>query len=390
MNECPDAPRNRDNPTQASQSNKSKYEPVTIDQSFLDPLSENFTKPQRCKVAPLPPEKPIDSRCGTCPRSEDQIIKDIYKKCIMKLCPDDIMRLVEKENQDIETFARVTNVYVPMNPSNFSPKQKLQRLRLNSEAIALLYKMVTSPNASADDPVIEAPPETMIYLMNAMERKIEPTVDPTVQFNSLFTVNNLGELINMSPMAPGYFQDLVVPLNEPKQLQHELITEEIRIVTGKLAKSNRLFPEEAPKDSLFKEVQPNIEPNYEKIKSEPGLAEGSELPWGEEDLALVANIVGGVPAQLIEPLNVKDLEADEDKINEMQKGIDYYLEMETPVYSSKVQMRGTNPPSWFPGYIYASDVDENPVQIARSPSEVFIRGWKATHPQFFPPKSIYL
>lgn len=87
----------------------------------------------------------------------------------------------------------------------------------------------------------------------------------------------------------------------------------------------------------------------EKIKSEPGLAEGSELPWGEEDLALVANIVGGVPAQLIEPLNVKELEADEDKINEMQKGIDYYLEMETPVYSSKVQMRGTNPPSWFPG-----------------------------------------
>lgn len=57
--------------------------------------------------------------------------------------------------------------------------------------------MVTSPNASADDPVIEAPPETMIYLMNAMERKIEPTVDPTVQFNSLFTVNNLGELIHM-------------------------------------------------------------------------------------------------------------------------------------------------------------------------------------------------
>lgn len=51
------------------------------------------------------------------------------------------MRLVEKENQDIETFARVTNVYVPMNPSNFSPKQKLQRLRLNSEAIALLYKV---------------------------------------------------------------------------------------------------------------------------------------------------------------------------------------------------------------------------------------------------------
>lgn len=79
-------------------------------------------------------------------------------------------------------------------------------------------------------------------------------------------------------MAPGYFQDLVVPLNEPKQLQHELITEEIRIVTGKLAKSNRLFPEEAPKDSLFKEVQPNIEPNYGSYFPEVCIIEHS-IDW---------------------------------------------------------------------------------------------------------------
>ncbi|CAH0555421.1 unnamed protein product [Brassicogethes aeneus] len=324
----------------------------------------------------------------TCSKLDDekQILDDIENKDIACINPDQVMKLVEKERTEVETFSTMASAYVPFNPSNFSPKQKLQQIRMNSETMAMLYKTILNPSPSADEAQYEPTPEMMVSIMQAIERKVEPTVDPTRQFNALFTSNKFDELVKMSPVAEGYFQDIVVPLSEAQHLHEELITRELRIATYKMEKAFRGKEDERPRNNLFAEVKPEVPLKEEKIKTTFEMQ--GDSPWGEEDLMPATNVIGAGPGPLVEAEDVKAMEGDGPKVIAMTKGIEYFVETETPLYESKVQLRGTNPPLYFPGYVYALPYTEDPVHLAKSPSEVFQKAWKSIHPNYFTERSV--
>lgn len=90
-----------------------------------------------------------------------------------------------------------------------------------------------------------------------------------------------------------------------------------------------------------------------------------EMPWADEglsklfqnhnhqektfsDLEPLVNIVGAEPGVVLDPAHVPDLEPD-NLVQELSKGIEYFVSADPVQYMSRVQLRGTQPPPWFPG-----------------------------------------
>ncbi|CAH0555420.1 unnamed protein product [Brassicogethes aeneus] len=223
----------------------------------------------------------------------------------------------------------------------------------------------------------------MIHLMS---QNVDPTLSPTVNFNTLFETGKWYEAIKMSPVTQGYFQDVVVPLDSPKTLHEELITRDVRIATRQMKKDFIDNEDKAPKNNIFSEVKPDVEVNPEKIKTT--LEIEGDAPWGEEDFAPAVSAVGAEPICVLEPTNINELEGDAALQDAMKKGIEYYIESKTPMYSSTVALRGGTPGGSFPGYVYAVPNVDQAVNLAKSPSEVFQRAWQMCHPNCFKGDSI--
>lgn len=58
--------------------------------------------------------------------------------------------------------------------------------------------------------------------------------------------------------------------------------------------------------------------------------------------------MGAEPGVVLDPANVPDLEPD-NLVQELSKGIEYFVSADPVQYMSRVQLRGTQPPPWFPG-----------------------------------------
>ncbi|CAH0555419.1 unnamed protein product [Brassicogethes aeneus] len=313
------------------------------------------------------------SKKKTCFNLENVTIENIFNKNIEIIKPEDVQVLVEKENEDIELFSGIARSYIPFNPGNFSPKKKLHKISMNSEAMALLYESVfkSTEFPSADSAQIEPTPELMASIMHLIENKIDPLLETNVHFNTLFTGEKGGsgdDSLQLSPLADGYYQDVIIPLQEPKTAKYEMLTRDNRIITARLKKLGG----GDLKDDLFKSLNWD-EYNMDKLNKSLAKTEG-------EDSFYTSNNIGAEPITILDAIDINESTTLK---QDLQNGIQYFIETTTPKYYSRIQLRGSEPPQFFPGYIYAtSDIPES-VKLARSPSEVFEKAWMATHPKYF-------
>ncbi|KAJ8977018.1 hypothetical protein NQ317_018743 [Molorchus minor] len=68
-------------------------------------------------------------------------------------------------------------------------KQRLQKLRLNSESVALLEQSIIQPTPTADEAQTDPSPEAMAKMMHTVEKGVPPQSTPDQVFHSLFFRN---------------------------------------------------------------------------------------------------------------------------------------------------------------------------------------------------------
>lgn len=107
--------------------------------------------------------------------------------------------------------------------------------------------------------------------------------------------------------------------------------------------------EERPQENAFTETKPEvIIPKRRLVIFKP--VDMETAPWGEEDLEPAMNLVGAEPVSILGATNVQQLEKDGQNIaSELSAGIEYFLDTDPVQYVSRVQLRGSVPPDWFPG-----------------------------------------
>lgn len=131
--------------------------------------------------------------------------------------------------------------------------------------------------------------------------------------------------------------------------------------------------------------------------------EGETAPWEDNTIRKISELVGGNPIDLLETSDLSVLESPADISQELSKGIDYFIDADVVPYQTKVQIRGSKIPAWFPGMClvfcgllvmrfsgYMSAFPHVPglVKISKSPSQVLQSAWKAVQPKVFPDDSL--
>lgn len=61
------------------------------------------------------------------------------------------------------------------------------------------------------------------------------------------------------------------------------------------------------------------------------------------------NVIGAEPAEVIDPYNLDELLKSGKLEEELSNGIDYFVEANPVQYMSRVQLRGSQMPPYFPG-----------------------------------------
>jgi hypothetical protein len=313
-----------------------------------------------------------------------------------------VNRLVREETEDVEnTLKMVPPDLVSPSVERYPVKKKLQSLRLNAEPMSLLAQSVIHPVPTADEVEAEAPPEVVAEVIDAVEKGATPDSAPNQIFNSLFPEVQEPR-IGVSAVAPGPLEDMVVPTAHAPKLVEEILTDEME----ELLKIEVQNKQELPKDDIA--TDNNITAAERSPRGEnktPMLLESEIPPWEEATIQKLAALVGGDPIENLDASDVTGLESPEDINHELSKGIDYFIDADVVPFQTKVQIRGSKLPKWFPGMClafcclffmrfsgYMSTFPHLPelVKISRSPSEVLHSAWKAVQPKIFPEDSLLI
>ncbi|XP_044272013.1 uncharacterized protein LOC123015959 [Tribolium madens] len=304
------------------------------------------------------------------------------------LNPHHVNRLVKEETEDVEnTLKMVPPNLVSSSVDKFPLKKKLQRLRLNAEPMSLLTQSVIHPAPTADEVDAEAPPEVMATVIDAVEKGATPDSAPNQIFNSLFPEVHEPR-IRVSSVAPGPLEDVVVPVDPAVRVVDEALTSEMEdFITSEVQNKQQL-----PKDDLCTEN--NISATERAPKGEnktPEMfLEGEAAPWEDFTVRKISNLVGGDPIDLLDTSDLSALESPADVSQELSNGIDYFLDADVVPYETKIQIRGSKIPAWFPGYVSAFPHLPELVKVTKSPSEVLHAAWKAVQPKVFPDDSLLI
>ncbi|EFA10360.1 uncharacterized protein LOC662593 [Tribolium castaneum] len=304
------------------------------------------------------------------------------------LNPHHINRLVKEETEDVEnTLKMVPPSLVSSSIDKFPLKKKLQKLRLNAEPVSLLTQSVIHPAPTADEVDAEAPPELMATVMDAVEKGATPDSAPNQIFNSLFPEVHEAR-IRVSSVAPGPLEDVVVPTDPAVRVVDEALSSEME----EFIASEIQNKQELPTDDLCSEN--NISATERAAKGEnkaPEMfLEGEPAPWEDFTVRKISTLVGGDPIDLLDTSDLSALETSADISKELANGIDYFLDADVVPYDTKIQIRGSKIPAWFPGYVSAFPHLPELVKVTKSPSEVLHAAWKAVQPKVFPDEPLLI
>ncbi|KAK9889540.1 hypothetical protein WA026_006895 [Henosepilachna vigintioctopunctata] len=299
-----------------------------------------------------------------------------------------VSQLVEEEKEDVENALRINPPeLVTQAPDKFPLRKKLQTLKLSPENIVLLEEAVVKPPISADDPLPEPSPEVMAQIIDAMDKSMQPKQDTEMTFNSLFTENMEPQaaMLNISSVAPGPLADVVVPSDSvPEIIQEEMLSKSME-EAAILVQTTAVKPADF-NFSVLTPVEPKkkVRKKWERYK----MITDEDPPWKVEDILETSAAVGAFPEENLDATNILETTQRGGFSEEIEKGIEYYLECNTLQYFSRVQLRGSQPPPWFPGYIYALSDMSNGVEVGKSPSQVMFAAWRSVQPEVFPNDSI--
>ncbi|KAL3268826.1 hypothetical protein HHI36_007920 [Cryptolaemus montrouzieri] len=309
----------------------------------------------------------------------------------IKLDPDmgmdlrQVSQLVDEEKEDVHNILQ----YLPPDLDNQSPemyplKKRLQALRLTSENISSLEKSVINPPPSADEPLAEASPELMAIVMNTAEKDAMPNAPPVQIFNSLFRAEPRDyPLLVVSSATPGPLGDVVVPITVPEVVHEDMLSQEMEEVSVIVQVGTV-----QPPTNGFSKSQPSRPKKRGRRKRQYTPLTEEDPPWDTDDLNVVMEALGARVNRSVHPTNVLETTQGGRLKSEIAKGIEYILDAEPLQYYSRVQLRGSQPPSWFPGYMVALTDMSNSVAIAKSPSQVLFSAWRSVQPDVFPDDSI--
>ncbi|CAG9772247.1 unnamed protein product [Ceutorhynchus assimilis] len=302
----------------------------------------------------------------------------------IQMDPAELSQLVEEEILDIENTLKIVPPDLVLQEDRYAVKRRLQKLRLNAESIMLLEESVVNPTPTADDAMTETPPEALATIMHTIESGVSPDCAPDQMFHSLFEEKATEQSVILSSVGPGPLQDVIVPQVLSKEIHKESMTPNLTGLTN--IYKNVTDAKDWPPVDIFDSVMDAAakSPNKER-KTRPFKAlEDEEMPWNDEDLEPLVNIVGAEPAVVLDQTKIEDIENLE---KTLAQGIEYFVDADPVQYMSRVQLRGTQPPPWFPGYIYALPEFPDVVKLARNPDEVFIAGWRSCQPRIIPEHS---
>ncbi|XP_074039680.1 uncharacterized protein [Leptinotarsa decemlineata] len=304
--------------------------------------------------------------------------------------PADVAQLVREEKEDVENTLKMIPPDLNLSPGKFEVKQRLQQLRLNSESMALLEESIMQPEVTADEAQSEPTPETMANMMHTVENGISPRAAPDQVFHSLFSEPANEQYIKMSSVSPGPLQDVVIPTEDvPTAVHHESVSENMDKLADKFSRIAE--PQQVPYVDIFTRVMDEMKKSPEKGKNKPRsfqpISDEKSL-WVNAKLEHLVNVIGAEPADVLGALDIEELSKSGDLEQEMINGVEFYVDTDPVQYINRIQLRGTQLPSYFPGYMVAVPDFPGIVQIARSPDEVFATAWKSVQPKYFADDSL--
>lgn len=323
---------------------------------------------------------------------KDDVIHEVTKlDPNIGIDPIQVSQLVEEEKEDVQNTLRISPPdLIHSSPEKYSLKKRLQALRLNSENMAFLEQSVIYPPVTGDEAQAETTPEVMAALMNSAEKGVMPNAPPVQVFNTLFTDAKDETLINISSVSPGPLGDVVIPLNVPAVIHEEVLSKEmeqasILVHTDVSRPPENSFSEQNGNQQIGATKATSKKPRKKKVT----LITDEPPPWGAEELHCLVEHVGATPNDNLEASNIGDLSVAGKLEDELVKhGIEYILAGDPIQYYSRVQLRGSQSPSWFSGYMYALPNLGDVVEVAKSPSQVLFQAWKAVQPDIFSDDSI--
>lgn len=257
------------------------------------------------------------------------------------LNPYQIKRMVTEECEDVENILNISPPeLVSSSVEKYPLKKKLHELRLSSQPMRLLAQSVALPMPTADDAMEDTSPETMFSIIHAVEKKTTTDVAPNQIFNSLFPDLRQPEIV-VCPASPGPLEDIIVPLSHAGEMTDEVLTADAAD-----CKLNH---------TLLRNicVTENIRPINRTPKEEkqiPMILDQEIAPWNESSVQKLAVIVGGNPIHLLDISNVSEL--DKDEMYEIPEQVDFIVDANTTPFETKIQLRGSKLPPWFPGFVY--------------------------------------
>ncbi|VEN58704.1 unnamed protein product [Callosobruchus maculatus] len=299
------------------------------------------------------------------------------------MSPEEVAQMVAEEKEDVENTLKMVPPELVLIPGKYEMKRRLHNLRLHSESMALLEQSIINPQPTADEAQAEPTPEIMATMMHTVETGVSPQSAPDQVFNTLFQENANEQFIKLSSVSPGPMQDVVVPGEMPKDIHKEALSGEMGLLAERIA--NIASPEQGPQFDLFDKNSDDASKSPEKGKTTPRSFQpitDETSPWANANLEPLVNLVGAEPVDVLDPYNTEDVEVDA-LIKEMGNGVELFLDANPVQYMSRVQLRGSQLPSYFPGYMVALPDFPDLITIARNPDEVFASAWKAVQPKYF-------
>ncbi|CAH1117416.1 unnamed protein product [Phaedon cochleariae] len=307
------------------------------------------------------------------------------------LDPAMVAQLVEQEKEDVENTLKMIPPDLDLTPGRHELKSRLQQMRLNSESMALLEQSIIQPEPTADEAQTDPSPEAMATVMHTVETGVTPQADPDEVFHSLFAETTNEHFIKLSSVTPGPLQDVVVPTEEvPKDVHTEIVSAEMGQLADRLEGISEA--EYIPHTDIFAQVMEDAKKSPSKGKNKPKafpMIVNERSLWVNANLEHLVNVIGAEPADVLDPYDLDALDRSGELEKEMAHGMEYIVDSDPVQYASRVQLRGTQLPSYFPGYLVALPEFAETVRIARSPDEVFASAWKSAQPKYFAEESMH-
>ncbi|KAK5644492.1 hypothetical protein RI129_005792 [Pyrocoelia pectoralis] len=302
--------------------------------------------------------------------------------------PEQISQMIDEEARDVEKVRHVRPPDLKGSVSNvYGLKKRLQKMQLEPENVRQLETTIEYPPISADEAPAEVQPELMAAIMHTEEKGLSLESPPSNVYNYLYPDIQDDLTIKVKPVAPRPMQKVVVPENIPFSMLSETVPPEVEYLATTTKDSSR----PSPTDDIFSRsvlrgnVQPKI--NNTAVRGQPGrpgypILSAEEPPWSVEELQPIMDLAGAAPSSNVQPLTALDI-SDTTPVfyhNENENVLEYHLIPQPPKYTSNVQLRGSQKPSWFPGFYIALP---NNIRVLTTPCDVLPAAWQAVQPDIF-------